>query len=260
MESLSLATVRKLMLAVERIHSVTEPGSFGPEVFAAIAELLPEAFVSFEQLDRRNGEVSSVRSEEERMTADIERRVIELLPEHPAMNRVLAGSKGAIRVTDCISQREFRDSAYYSDVMVPLGLNYQTVVPVDIPHQIAGLTVNRDKNFSDRETTFLALLAPHVALACTNLQRRATLQKKLAGLPFPDSEAFEAIGLTPRESEIMHWMMQGRRDSEIVTILGEKRKVSIRTINNHVRNILFKMNAETRTGACINALERIKNI
>jgi DNA-binding NarL/FixJ family response regulator len=52
--------------------------------------------------------------------------------------------------------------------------------------------------------------------------------------------------------------MQGKRDAEVVGILSERRKVSIRTINNHVRNILAKMNAETRTGACINALERIK--
>jgi DNA-binding CsgD family transcriptional regulator len=260
MDSLTLATVRKLMLAVERIHSVAEPDSFGPEVFAATAEILPEVFINFEPLDLRTGQVSSVRSEEERMSAGIEQRMVELLPEHPAVNRVQADAKGAICVTDCVSQREFRNSTYHSDVMVPLGLNFQTVDPVDIPSEIAGLTVNREKNFSDRETAFLALLAPHIALACTNLQRKTILQRKLAGLPFPDSAAFEAIGLTPRESEVMHWMIQGRRDSEIVTILGEARKVSLRTINNHVRNILVKMNAETRTGACINALERIKNL
>ena len=41
MESLSLATVRKLMLVVERVHSVTEPADFGPEILAAIADVLP---------------------------------------------------------------------------------------------------------------------------------------------------------------------------------------------------------------------------
>jgi hypothetical protein len=41
MESLSLATVRTLMLAVERIHSVTAPADFGSEIFAAIADVLP---------------------------------------------------------------------------------------------------------------------------------------------------------------------------------------------------------------------------
>jgi hypothetical protein len=40
MKSLSLATVGKWMLAVERIHSVTEPVDFGPEIFAAIADVL----------------------------------------------------------------------------------------------------------------------------------------------------------------------------------------------------------------------------
>jgi|SRR5580700_6838142 hypothetical protein len=50
MDSLSMATVRKLMLAIERINSVSSLESFGPEAFAAIAEVLPEAFISLEQL------------------------------------------------------------------------------------------------------------------------------------------------------------------------------------------------------------------
>ena len=41
MESLSVATVRKLMLGVERIHPVTHPADFGPEIIAAIADVLP---------------------------------------------------------------------------------------------------------------------------------------------------------------------------------------------------------------------------
>jgi DNA-binding CsgD family transcriptional regulator len=90
------------------------------------------------------------------------------------------------------------------------------------------------------------------------LKTLETLQKTLDAIPFPMPDQLQKIGFTPRESEILFWVIQGKRDSEIGMLLASERKVSIRTVNNHVRNILAKMNAETRTGACMNALERVK--
>ena len=142
--------------------------------------------------------------------------------------------------------------------MKHLGVEYQTVVTLDIPGQIAGVTVNRKQNFTDKEASFLTLLAPHLAMASSKLKRLDALQETLDSIPFPTPDQLLKIGLTRRESEIMFWMMQGKRDLEIVNILSEKGKVKLRTINNHVRNILAKMSAETRTGACMNALQLIK--
>lgn len=52
-------------------------------------------------------------------------------------------------------------------------------------------------------------------------------------------------GLSLRESEILHWIAQGRRDGEIATIIG----VSPRTVSKHVENILRKLRAPHRAGA-----------
>jgi len=52
--------------------------------------------------------------------------------------------------------------------------------------------------------------------------------------------------LTPREREILHWVAEGKRDSEIATILN----LSVRTVEQHVRTCLLKLNVETRTAAC----------
>lgn len=49
--------------------------------------------------------------------------------------------------------------------MKVLGVEYQTVVTLDIPGHIAGITVNREKDFTDREAAFLTLPAPHLAVA-----------------------------------------------------------------------------------------------
>jgi DNA-binding CsgD family transcriptional regulator len=52
--------------------------------------------------------------------------------------------------------------------------------------------------------------------------------------------------LTPREREILHWVAEGKRDSEIAAILN----LSVRTVEQHVRTCLLKLNVETRTAAC----------
>ena len=85
-----------------------------------------------------------------------------------------------------------------------------------------------------------------------------TFQNTLDWIPLPTPDQIQQVGFTPRESEILFWVIQGKRDPEICKILSQRREVSLRTINNHLRNILAKTNAETRTGACMEVLDRIK--
>lgn len=68
------------------------------------------------------------------------------------------------------------------------------------------------------------------------VKERQSRNLKLSGLPT----------LTPREREILHWIAEGKRDSEIAVILN----LSARTVEQHVRTCLRKLNVETRTAAC----------
>ena len=49
----------------------------------------------------------------------------------------------------------------------------------------------------------------------------------------------------------MHWLIQGKRNSEIASILSSK----TRTVQKHVQNIFSKLGVETRTAAALLALE-----
>jgi DNA-binding CsgD family transcriptional regulator len=62
------------------------------------------------------------------------------------------------------------------------------------------------------------------------------------------------VYLTPREAEVMHWIMEGKRDREIAVILG----LSPRTVEKHVCHILEKLQVETRTAAANECRELIK--
>ena len=77
--------------------------------------------------------------------------------------------------------------------------------------------------------------------------------KQTAARTIPAPKDLQQIGLTVREGEVLHWVIQGKRDREIAAILS----TSPRTIHNHLRSILRKLNTETRTRAALEALERL---
>jgi DNA-binding CsgD family transcriptional regulator len=60
-----------------------------------------------------------------------------------------------------------------------------------------------------------------------------------------DHQHLAALGLTPRECEVMQWLSEGKRDREIAIILG----LSSRTVEKHIGHIFEKLGVETRTAA-----------
>jgi DNA-binding CsgD family transcriptional regulator len=69
-----------------------------------------------------------------------------------------------------------------------------------------------------------------------------------------DLTRFTAIGLTPRQSEVLTWVAQGKRDSEIAQIIHG----SARTVSNNVYRILQRLGVETRTAAVAEAEFRLR--
>jgi DNA-binding CsgD family transcriptional regulator len=65
----------------------------------------------------------------------------------------------------------------------------------------------------------------------------------------PDYFGLVRWGLTPRQCEVVHWIAQGKRDSEISSIIA----CAPSTVSKHVEHILAKLGAETRTGCVANA-------
>lgn len=61
----------------------------------------------------------------------------------------------------------------------------------------------------------------------------------------PSPFALRACGLAPRECEVLHWTMEGKRDDEIAVILGS----SARTVHKHAERVRRKLGVETRGAA-----------
>jgi len=59
------------------------------------------------------------------------------------------------------------------------------------------------------------------------------------------------LGLTPRATETLLWLAQGKTNPDIATILG----ISESTVKKHVQEIFEKLGVETRGAATVRALE-----
>jgi len=68
---------------------------------------------------------------------------------------------------------------------------------------------------------------------------------------FSSSAPLEALGLTPREAEVLLWVAQGKSNSEISTILGTAEN----TVKKHLQNLFEKLGIESRNAATVRALE-----
>jgi DNA-binding CsgD family transcriptional regulator len=64
-----------------------------------------------------------------------------------------------------------------------------------------------------------------------------------------------SLKLTPRETEVLFWISQGKSNHDIGVILGAKTG----TICKHVEHIFAKLNVENRTAAAVVAFETYRS-
>lgn len=68
---------------------------------------------------------------------------------------------------------------------------------------------------------------------------------------FDSSLPLEALGLTPREAEVLLWVAQGKSNSDIGVILG----CAENTVKVHLARVFEKLGFENRNAATVRALE-----
>ncbi|HEX4265398.1 MAG TPA: response regulator transcription factor [Verrucomicrobiae bacterium] len=86
--------------------------------------------------------------------------------------------------------------------------------------------------------------------------RRSEQQMKREFKPdFSSPEPLLKLGLTPRATETLLWLAQGKTNADIATILG----ITESTVKKHVQEIFEKLGTETRGAATVRALELLNS-
>ena len=87
----------------------------------------------------------------------------------------------------------------------------------------------------------------------TRLARHQEIARNGADPDFSNLEPLLALGLTPREAEVLSWVAQGKSNSEIATIL----RMSEGTVKKHLEHVFEKLGLDNRNAAALAARETL---
>ncbi len=163
------------------------------------------------------------------------------LPEHPILAHVQATGDGrARRISDFLSDRQFRSLGLYRDFYRRCGVDYQAAIAVPAPGGgLIGVALNRQRHdFSAQDLELLDLLRIHIGQAAGIA---------LLTQPGPAASPDRAVNplLTPRQARILQLVADGQSDRGIARTLG----ISPRTVQAHLQHTYRALDVTSRTEA-----------
>jgi len=176
--------------------------------------------------------------------------------EHPVVAFYAQhGDQGARRISDLTPTDRYKDTSLYQSHSKRLAQQHEidAILPAVASVGMAGIVVSRaSRDFSDRDLVILDYLRGPLGLALSRLllKQRSARSRNVARSALPQLLRLAFRGLTQREAEVLFWIVEGKRDSEIAQILG----ISAATATTHVRNLLPKIGVESRLAAAMRAV------
>jgi len=147
------------------------------------------------------------------------------------------GDRGSITtISDLYGQQQPHDPGMDADMLSPAGIEREmTLFLPSGPARMLKLLLFRGSgsDFTDRDRAVLALLRPHLQIACLNAERRRH--------PPP--------ALTKRQREVLQLMAAGYGNAQIARTLV----VSDGTVRKHLENIFQRLDVRSRTAAVAHA-------
>jgi DNA-binding CsgD family transcriptional regulator len=153
----------------------------------------------------------------------------ELIPPHPRFMRK------PLRLSDLHSRRALRRNELHCTLSPKYGGDSVWLwLPGPEKGTLRRINFNSEHygGISDRVVRILELLVPHFA----QLLKRAAVRR---------SRPTAALGLTPREYEVMSLVSEGKSNQEVARILW----VSSHTVGKHLENVYEKLGVTNRTAA-----------
>jgi DNA-binding CsgD family transcriptional regulator len=131
--------------------------------------------------------------------------------------------------------------------VLPIAINATTIAALVFERQ------GSRRDFTKRHCALLDAFAPHFRLAWRN---HADPWREHAEPKPSVRERLRQLGLTPREADVLYWMIEGKQNREIATILGR----SLETIHQHVASVVRKLGQENRHAATVYVLRRLARV
>jgi DNA-binding CsgD family transcriptional regulator len=242
MSGLRERDVRSALELVYDAGMLTCPEPFPPEFLERLTRLIPaDVIVGYHGAvigaPCRTVEVMEIPSDP--IPAHVQEVVPHIFRQEPFLHGRYRSERRALKVSDVVTRRRFRQTEWYSSVWKPLGIDDSLRVWLPAPVGRARV-INLERsgrNFTERERSLLEFLRP----ALIKMHEAASSRRRQQGLGSPR--------LTRRETEILGWIADGKTTREIAAILV----VSPHTVRKHIEHILEKLDVRTRSAAVARA-------
>ena len=235
---------RAVFQALEVLYAPATAAEYPQRVLASIGTLFPSCSLSYGEMNFTTGQLDTVRNYATPLPAkEFDRLQEEVIRDNPIVNYVeKGGTERVVTISDLITLRQFKRTRLYNELMRPCALTHHISALVPKPGFAVGLGINSDRDCTETHRVILQLMSPHIAQA----SRNAELYSNLARVEcIGDFTPLLRLGLSQRQCEVLYWLVQGKRDKEIASLLS----LSARTVHHHVADILDKLGVKTRSAA-----------
>jgi len=244
---------QKLLDAVYAMNSAGCHSSFSEAVVSGLSQIVAADVVVFQVLDRQSGRIVTHMSPPAPFTAEEVAYYATHSEEHPLADYYTREQDPmARRISDVLDEASWRASRLYQTCLQRLALLHTVVLPVNIDASVvvAVSFSRRTLDFSADDCALLNAFAPHLRLAWQSHDNPWADRRELES-----REHLQGLGLSPRESEVLFWMTEGKVNREIATMLG----LSLGTVQDHVSRILAKLQVEHRHAATVFAIAKLRS-
>ena len=251
MESLSASCLHKVVAATAQAVEFGELSEFRTGVLELARELVPCESASYNELKPGIGGVGAivVSEPDEWLTEQSVELFARLAGENPLVaHYTRTGDGQPLRFSDFISRRRLHSLTLYDELYRPLDVEHQIafVLPSP-PGEIVGIALNRHRHdFTHEEAAMLELLRRPLRACYQRLVEREQLIDVLSATRDEQTETQAlAMGLSERQTEIMHAVVGGASNAQVGVGLG----ISRRTVEKHLQNIYAQLEVTSRTQA-----------
>jgi len=188
-EPLRERDLRRVLDFLREAYALRDVDGFLEYLIAGIPGLVPSDFTSYTAFTPR-GLVARIARPADRVSPQTDRLFEQTMHENPVVGYHRRTRNGrAVKISDFITQRQFRRTAHYNEFGRRLGgLEHQMAFTFPArPPLVAGVGLNRHgaPDFSERDRLVLELLRPHLVQAYRNAaavsEMRADVALLLAG-------------------------------------------------------------------------------
>ena len=247
--SFSARDCAQLLAVTSEFFMVEDLKNLPGGVLRSLAAVIPHESGGYHVIEPARQQIAAFYEPAHSDPADFGKSPWQLWERHPLQAVVFSEPAQAWRRSDVISPRAFRDNALQQGLPGLFEFDYELGAAISSRAKegeyILICLQRSGADFSERERLILGLLLPHLAQA---RQRLCAAAERVASAPKEPVQFRQWIRrrtqweLTPRESEVLFWLCQGKTNGEIGRILG----IAERTAETHALRIYPKMGVENR--------------